>query len=261
MLPTDGMSKGSDQRGPDALGALRLEPGSHRSPNDGVCVVELASMIAGEPFSDRPGCVCRVLGSFLRSWNDRAGYADRQRLYPYASRVVGTGGYRRISRIRRDICLSYAGADLEHGPLRRALARLRMRGRIAWAVGLGSALRLKSGAGAYAARVCFARGGSDQAFALLDRLLDVGSSPTAQHAPTLPSGWVPGSLEELEPSNGNGNGSANGNGHRDADLGVRATILARERAKTRAARESGSGPAAAGDRPRGRRARPPAARS
>jgi hypothetical protein len=252
------MSRGSDQRG-QSFGLVRLEPGSHRSPNDGVCVVELASMIAGEPFSDRPSCVCRVLGSFLRSWNDRAGYADRQRLYPYASLVVGTGGHRRISRIRRDICLSYAGADLEHGPLRRAVARLRMRGRVAWTVGLWSALRLKSGAGAYAARVCFARGGSDEAFALLDRLLDVGPSPTARRAPALPSGWAPASLEELEPSNENENG--NGNGHRAADLGVRATIVARERARTRAARESDSGPVAAGGRPRGGRARPPAARS
>jgi hypothetical protein len=169
------------------------------------------------------------------------GYADRQRLEPYASRVVGTGGYRRISRIRRDICLSYAGADLDRGPLRRAAARLRMRARIAWSVGFFPSIWLKEGAGAYAARVCFARGGTGEAFALLDRLLEVGTSP------------------ESRPSNGNGNGTANGNGNgngRREDLAIRATIAAREQAKTRAARESGSAPAAAGDRPRGRRAAP-----
>jgi hypothetical protein len=234
------MGARSDQTWRSSLALVRLEAGSHRSPNDGVCVVELASVIGGEPFSDRPRCVCRVIGSFLRNWNDRAGYADRQRLYPYASRVVDTGGYRRISRIRRDICLSYAGADLGRGPLGRVAERLRLRARIAWGVGLWPALRLKNGAGAYAARICFARSGSDEAFALLDRLLDVGSSS----------------------GNRNGaNGNGNGNGSRQGYLGVRAAIVARERARTRAARESGSRPAAAAGRPRDRRAQPPRARS
>jgi hypothetical protein len=225
-----------EQRQHGSVAPVRLEPGSHRSPRDGVCVVELASVLGGEAFSDRPRCVCRVIGAFLRSWNDRAGYADRQRLLPYASRVVGTGGYRRVSRIRRDVCLSYAGADLDRGPLGRAAARLRMRGRIAWSLSLWQALRLKSGAGAYAARVCFARGGSEEAFALLDRLLDIGS-------PSPPA------------TNGNGNG------HRADDLAIRAAIIARERAKNRAARGSGSGSAAAGDRHPDRRAPTPGAGS
>lgn|SRR5215212_4679979 len=215
--------------------SVRLEPGSHRSPDDGVCIVELASIIGGEPFSDRPGCVCRVLGSFLRGWNDRAGYADRQRLRPYASRVVGTGGYPRVSRIRRDICLRWVGMDLDRGPLGRLGVQLRVRARIAWAVGIWSAMRLDEGAGAYAARVCFARGGIDEAFALLDRMLEVG-------APRR---------------------SANGNGHRRDELGIRATIVARERgsAKSPAAPVSGSAPAVDADRRRGRQAPRPAARS
>jgi hypothetical protein len=196
-------------------------------------------MIGGEQFTDRPGCVCPVVGAFLRSWNDGVGYADRQRLEPYASLVVGTGGYRRISRIRRDICLSYGGAELDRGPFRRAAARLRMRTRIAWAVGIFPSIWLKEGAGAYAARVCFARGGIEEAFALLDRLLAVGSSPSRP----------PASL------------NGNGNGHRRDDLAIRATIIARERARTRAARGSGSAPVAAGDRRRDRRAVPPRADS
>lgn len=212
------------------MASVRLEPGRHRSPDDGVCVVELASVIGGERFTDRPRCVDPVIGAFLRGWNDGVGYADRQRLAPYASLVVDTGGHRRISRLRRDICLSYAGAKLDRGPLRRVAARLRMRTRIAWVVGMFPAIWLKEGAGAYAARACFARGGSEEAFALLDRLLAVGSSHS--------------------PATSNGNGDGNGNGHRRADLAIRATIDARERAKSRAARESDSVPAAAGDRPR-----------
>ena len=83
------MSYASDEMRVRSVVDVRLEPGSHRSPSDGVCIVELASMIGGEPFSDRPRCVCPVVASFLRGWNDRAGYADRQRLHPYAPRVVG----------------------------------------------------------------------------------------------------------------------------------------------------------------------------
>jgi hypothetical protein len=195
-------------------------------------VVELASMIGGEKFTDRPDCVCPVIGSFLRSWNDRAGYADRQQLHQYASRVVGTGGYRRISKIRRDLCLSYAGANLDRGPLRRAVARLRMRGRIAWSVGIFPSIWLKEGAGAYAAHSAFARGESNDAFALLDRLLEVGSS-------------------RASPRNGNGNG----NGHRADELAIRATIAAR--ARTRAARGSGSASVAAGGRRHDQQAEPP----
>ncbi len=221
-----------DQR-VDSIPSVRLEPGRHRSPSDGVCVVELASMLAGEKFTDRPDCVCPVIGAFLRSWNDQVGYADRQRLYPYASRVVGTGGYRRISRIRRDICLSYAGADLDHWFLRRAAARLRMRARIAWSVGAFPAIWLKEGAGAYAAHTCFVKGGSEEAFALLDRLLEVGSAARS------PNG--------------------NGNRRRDAELAVRATIAAR--ARSRAARASDSAPAAAEGRRRDRRGERPRAGS
>jgi hypothetical protein len=205
--------------------------------------VELASMIGGEQFSDRPDCVCPVIGSFLRSWNDAVGYADRQRLEPYASLVVGTGGHRRTSRIRRDICLRYSGAALDRGPLRRAAARLRMRMRIAWTVGVFPSVWLKEGAGAYAARVCFERGGSAEAFKLLDRLLGVGSSPPPRRA------------------NGNGNGNGDGNGSPPDELALRATIIARERARTRAARESGSRSDAAEDRPRERQAQPPRAGS
>jgi hypothetical protein len=200
-------------------------------------VVELASMIAGEKFTDRPNCVCPVIGSFLRCWNDRAGYADRQRLHPYASLVVGTGGHRRISRTRRDICLSYAGANLDRRLLGRATSRLRMRFRIAWAVGIFPAIWLKEGAGAYAAQAGFSQGGSEEAFSMLDRLLEVGSSPPA--------------------TNGNGNGNGNLNGDRTAELAIKATIVARERARTRVARASGSAPGASAGRRRERQVEPP----
>jgi hypothetical protein len=206
---------------------LRLEPGAHSSPYDGVCVVELASVLAGEEFSDHPRCVCDVIAGFLRSWNDRAGHVDRQRLVPYASRVIGSRAGRKVTRIRRDICLSWAGALPHGGPARRLLARLAMRVRIAIAIGIGPALRLDQGAGEYAARVAFAREGADIGFALLDELLAVGDEPGAAgngsgngHAPIDPRALHDARLAGPIPVNGNGhrNGaSAAGDGEARAE--------------------------------------------
>ena len=69
---------------------IKLSPGKHYSPDDGACVMELASMLAGEPFNDHPASVCPVLGSVLRSYNDSVDDDARQDLYAYAARVVGT---------------------------------------------------------------------------------------------------------------------------------------------------------------------------
>lgn len=157
-------------------------------------MVELASLIAREEFSDRPRCVCPVIGAFLRAWNDRAGYADRQRLRPYAARIVGSRAGSQVTRERRDICLEWIGADLRGGPLRRALERFRMRTRIALYCGLGEALRLKRGAGGYAARVLFSRRDAEEALLLLDAMLALGTvympRPSADPVPADRGGGV-----------------------------------------------------------------------
>ena len=69
---------------------IKLGRGKHTSPEDGACVMELASMLAGEPFSDHPVSVCPVIAAFLRAYNDSVDDEMRQDLYRYASRVVGT---------------------------------------------------------------------------------------------------------------------------------------------------------------------------
>jgi len=77
---------------------VRLSPGRHESPADGVCVMELASMLAGERFTDHPRSVDPVLAAFLREYNDRTDDRRRQDLYALASTVVGTRtrfGFRR----------------------------------------------------------------------------------------------------------------------------------------------------------------------
>ena len=69
---------------------IRLSRGTHKSPDEGACVMELASMLADEPFSDHPKSVCPVIAAFLRDYNDSVGEERRQDLYRYASAVVGT---------------------------------------------------------------------------------------------------------------------------------------------------------------------------
>lgn len=79
---------------------IRLSRGTHKSPADGACVMELASMLAGEPFSDHPRSVCPMIGSFMRDYNDSVADERRQDLYRYAAMVVGTRGSAQVQRAR-----------------------------------------------------------------------------------------------------------------------------------------------------------------
>src|SRR3954468_19963008 len=74
--------------GPVTYQNVRLCRGAHRSPADGVCVMELVSMLAGERFSDAPRTACPVIGAFLRAYNDILPGAHRGDLLFCASSVV-----------------------------------------------------------------------------------------------------------------------------------------------------------------------------
>ena len=84
------MSDPGTNRAPVSYQTVKLSRGKHSSPQDGVCVMELASMLAGEEFTDHPQAVCPVIGAFLRAYNDRVDDRSRQDLYAYAAMVVGT---------------------------------------------------------------------------------------------------------------------------------------------------------------------------
>jgi hypothetical protein len=187
-------------RGRSGVGTLRLAQGGHDSPRDGVCVVELASLLAGERFSDRPACVDHVIGGYLRSLNDRASHAERQRLLPYAERAVGSCGDRKATHLRRDLCILRAGGKPEAGGMRKLFERLAMRMRIWVAVGGRQALRLNDGIGEYAARVVYARHGAEEAIKLLEVLFELGESEAASLADAVdraPQPRVSASIPEL----------------------------------------------------------------
>ena len=76
----------------DALATLTLKNGSHPDPDSGLCVMEAAAWIAGEPHSDHPECVSPVLGAFMRRWNDDLDGEGRQKLKAFVPRVIGTAG-------------------------------------------------------------------------------------------------------------------------------------------------------------------------
>ncbi len=77
-------------RSAEDFGRLRLENGSHQSPDEGVCLMEAVAWLAREPHSDGPNCVCPVLGAFGRGLNDRLDVERRQRLKPLIPALVGT---------------------------------------------------------------------------------------------------------------------------------------------------------------------------
>ena len=70
--------------------------------------MELASMLADEPFSDRPRNASAVIGAFLRTYNDGLDDERRQDLYPLASLIVGSAGRRSVERERASRCLEFA---------------------------------------------------------------------------------------------------------------------------------------------------------
>jgi len=149
---------------------VKLSKGKHASPEDGACVMELASMLAGEPFSDHPAAVCPVIASFLRAYNDSIDDERRQDLYAYASRVVGSRSGLGVQRERAERLAEWAFEMQRRQWTSRylPLARLRM-----------ASLRRQPSAhavGTYAVRAIPRH--TDQthaeALALLDELLSIG---------------------------------------------------------------------------------------
>jgi hypothetical protein len=104
----------------DAI-AVWLSKGAHRQPQRGVCAMELASLLAGERFTDMPSSVCRVIAGFIRAYNDRLDDVRRQDLRQLAASAVGTRGGNEATRERATCCFEWACQTR-----RRPVARLVM---------------------------------------------------------------------------------------------------------------------------------------
>jgi hypothetical protein len=69
-----------------------LSRGRHRTPRRGACLMELASVLAGERWSDHPACTHPLLAELARRVNDHTSDAERQQLTLLIPSVVGRRG-------------------------------------------------------------------------------------------------------------------------------------------------------------------------
>lgn len=149
---------------------VRLSRGRHREPGSEVCVMELASMLAGARFCDRGEFASPVIGAFLRVYNDGLDDDARQELYVYASKVIGTRATRAAERERARMCRQWA---------RQQTGRSRR-----WAAALH-----RETAGAMAARVALgdrSAAGRRAAMAFVDELIDVYRQTPSDLAVAIP---------------------------------------------------------------------------
>ena len=74
------------------LDTLTLLKGAHDDAEEGMCLLEAVSYVAGEPFSDNPECTSPVLSAFGRALNDVLPDDKRQALRDYIPSMIGTAG-------------------------------------------------------------------------------------------------------------------------------------------------------------------------
>lgn len=72
-----------------------LSRGRHRTPRRGACFMELASLLAGERWSDHPSCTHPLLAQLAQQVNDHTSDGGRQQLLPLIPSVVGLRGNER----------------------------------------------------------------------------------------------------------------------------------------------------------------------
>jgi hypothetical protein len=73
-----------------------------------VCVMELASMQAGERFSDHPRAVSPTIACLLRWYNDLLDDERRQDLRQYADRILGTADQPALEQLRVQRLMAWA---------------------------------------------------------------------------------------------------------------------------------------------------------
>jgi hypothetical protein len=138
--------------------------------------MELASMLADEPFSDRPASVSPVVAALLRTYNDGLDDDRRQDLYPLAALVVGSARGRAIEEERASRCLNFASEVGRRLPSGRAT------------IGLATA----EASGSLAALAALATGPSpevhERTLALARDLATLRPEPRRRRWPS----WLPG---------------------------------------------------------------------
>src|SRR5215217_2007056 len=74
-----------------AFDRIELVSGSIGNPGEGrMCLMSLVAFLAGEAHSDAPGCASPLIQTFAVVINDHMPHGARQRLKPFAPRIIGT---------------------------------------------------------------------------------------------------------------------------------------------------------------------------
>jgi hypothetical protein len=74
-----------------AFDRIELVSGSIGDPDEGrMCLMSLVAFLAGEQHSDAPGCASPLIQTFAVVINDHMPHGARQRLKPFAPRIIGT---------------------------------------------------------------------------------------------------------------------------------------------------------------------------
>jgi hypothetical protein len=146
--------------------------------------MELASMLAGESFSDHPSSVSRPIASFLRGYNDLVDDRRRSDLYRYASQTVGTASVRPVEEARVARLMAWGDELWRQRSTRSVFERIRAR----------RAQQERSSdpepAGTYAVHAIgkITDGTHVAAIALIDELIAMGVSADAARAVPRKSG-------------------------------------------------------------------------
>ena len=171
---------------------IKLGKGKHSSPEHGACVMELASMLAGERFTDHPRSVSRTVAAFLRGYNDLLDDARRQDLYPYASQCVGTASDGAVEQERIERLIGWSDG------LRGRRAQRSWRGRLRRARSRAHGTDPESAAN-YALRALHRAGCRHRdVLALIDELIALGAGERSELHPSLPARQSGGGAEGLE---------------------------------------------------------------
>ncbi|GAA4790545.1 hypothetical protein GCM10023200_26900 [Actinomycetospora chlora] len=104
-----------------------LGVGKHRGPEQGACLMEYVSVLAGQRFTDRPACTPGAVAVVARRVNDAVSDRARPRLALWAPELIGAG--RRDSGLDDVVVSCCTATGLAVTPHERHLSALQRRAR------------------------------------------------------------------------------------------------------------------------------------
>ncbi len=86
---------------------IKLSKGSHKTPQDGMCIMECAAYISGERHTAMPNCSSRLIANLAMDTNDNATDEDRNKLIPFVLRIAGSKGTPEMEKLRALMCIRF----------------------------------------------------------------------------------------------------------------------------------------------------------